>query len=99
MNARYSWGIFYLVYWVYRSAYSIIGEVVIARLTSLGDASRYQKSTFSILNSDVTSVGFEFADEAPELYMNPDDDTMNIWFETGLSGKTTTFVHKYRKPD
>lgn len=58
MNARYSWGIFYLVYWVYRSAYSVIGEVVIARLTSLGDATRYQASTFSILNSDVTSVGF-----------------------------------------
>ena len=49
--------------------------------------------------ADITGVGFELASEAPELYSNPEDDLMNIWFETGLSGKTTTFVHKYSKPD
>jgi hypothetical protein len=36
---------------------------------------------------------------APGLFKNPDDDLMNVWYETGLSGKTTTFVHKYRKPN
>jgi predicted methyltransferase len=49
--------------------------------------------------ADVTGTGFEFDSEAPGLYMNPDDNLMNIWFETGLSGKTTTFVHKYRVPE
>ena len=49
--------------------------------------------------ADITGAGFEFADEAPALFSNPDDDLMNIWYETGLSGKTTTFVHKYRKPN
>ncbi len=49
--------------------------------------------------ADITGVGFEFAGEAPALFNNPDDDLMNVWFETGLSGKTTTFVHKYRKPN
>ena len=49
--------------------------------------------------ADITGVGFEFVDEAPALFKNPDDDLMNVWFETGLTGKTTTFVHKYRKPN
>jgi len=49
--------------------------------------------------ADVTGVGFEFVDEVPGMYQNPDDDLMNVWFETGLSGKTTTFVHKYQKPN
>ncbi len=49
--------------------------------------------------ADITGVGFEFADEAPDLFKNPDDDLMNVWYETGLTGKTTTFVHKYRKPN
>lgn len=49
--------------------------------------------------ADITGVGFEFADEAPDIFKNPDDDLMNVWYETGLSGKTTTFVHKYRKPN
>jgi len=49
--------------------------------------------------ADVTGAGFEFVDEAPDIFSNPDDDLMNVWFDTGLSGKTTTFVHKYRKPD
>ena len=49
--------------------------------------------------ADITGAGFEFVDEAPDLFKNPDDDLMNIWYETGLTGKTTTFVHKYRTPN
>ncbi len=49
--------------------------------------------------ADITGVGFEFADEAPDIFKNPEDDLRNVWYETGLSGKTTTFVHKYRKPN
>jgi predicted methyltransferase len=47
---------------------------------------------------DITSAGFDFVEEASELYSNPVDNLMNVWYETGLSGKTTTFVHKYRMP-
>ena len=49
--------------------------------------------------SDIATVGFEFVADAPEIFHNPDDDLRNVWFETGLQGKTTTFVHKYRKPE
>ena len=77
----------------------IVIEHVAADGTSRAESAGWHRTPPATAKADVTSVGFEFADEAPELYMNPDDDTMNIWFETGLSGKTTTFVHKYRKPD
>jgi predicted methyltransferase len=49
--------------------------------------------------ADITGAGFEFAAEAPDIYSNPDDDLKNVWYETGLAGNTTTFVHKYRKPN
>ena len=49
--------------------------------------------------ADIAGVGFEFVGEAPEIFHNPDDDRKNVWFETGLQGKTTTFVQKYRKSD
>ncbi len=49
--------------------------------------------------ADIAGVGFEFVGDAPEIFHNPDDDRKNVWFETGLQGKTTTFVQKYRKPE
>ncbi|MGI9202489.1 MAG: methyltransferase domain-containing protein [Woeseiaceae bacterium] len=49
--------------------------------------------------TDLASIGLEFVADAPEIFHNPDDDRKNIWFETGLQGKTTTFVQKYRNPD
>ena len=49
--------------------------------------------------ADITGIGFEFVSEAPEIFHNPDDDLKNTWYETGLRGKTTTFVQKYRKPE
>jgi len=49
--------------------------------------------------ADMASVGFEFAGDAPEIFHNPDDDLKNVWYETGLQGKTTTFVQKYRKTE
>jgi len=80
------------------------GTVIVIEHVAVEGSSREQSAGWhrtppATAKADVTSVGFEFAGEAPELYFNPDDDTKNIWFETGLSGKTTTFVHKYRKPD
>jgi hypothetical protein len=49
--------------------------------------------------TDLASVGFEFAGDAPEIFNNPDDDRKNVWYETGLQGKTTTFVQKYRNSE
>jgi predicted methyltransferase len=49
--------------------------------------------------ADMASVGFEFAGDAPEIFNNPDDDRKNVWYETGLQGKTTTFVQKYRNSE
>jgi predicted methyltransferase len=49
--------------------------------------------------ADMAGVGFEFAGDAPDIFHNPDDDRMNNWNEAGLRGNTTSFVHKYRKPD
>ena len=37
-----SWGAFYLLFWLYRSAASAFGQLVIMRLTSIGDTVRYQ---------------------------------------------------------
>lgn len=49
--------------------------------------------------ADITSAGFEFAGEARGIYFNPYDDLANTWFDVGLSGRTTSFVHKYQAPD
>ena len=55
---RFSWGVFYLLFWFYRSAFSVVSQLVVARLTSLGDSERYQAAVFTILNSDVNSFSF-----------------------------------------
>jgi predicted methyltransferase len=77
----------------------IVIEHVAADGTSRTESASWHRTPPETAKADVTGVGFEFAGEAPELYHNPDDDLRNVWFETRLSGKTTTFVHKYRKPD
>ncbi len=76
----------------------VIEHVAIAGSTRAESAS-WHRTPPETAKADITGVGFEFTDEAPDLFKNPDDDLMNVWFETGLAGKTTTFVHKYRKPN
>lgn len=76
----------------------IIIEHVAIEGSSRAESAGWHRTPPATAKADAMSVGFEFASEAPELYMNPDDDLKNVWFDTGLSGKTTTFVHKYRKP-
>lgn len=76
----------------------IVIEHVAADGSSRAESAGWHRTPPKTAKADITGSGFEFADEAPALYMNPDDDLMNVWFDTGLSGKTTTFVHKYRKP-
>ena len=80
------------------------GTFIVIEHAAVESATRTQSAGWhrtppNTAKADITGVGFEFADEAPGLYMNPDDDRMNVWFETGLEGKTTTFVHKYQKPN
>ena len=48
---RFSWGFFYFAFWIYRCVYSVMAEVVIARLTPLGDAPTYQGSGIPLLVS------------------------------------------------
>lgn len=37
-----TWSVIYLLLWVYRCLYSVAAELIITRLTSLGDSGRYQ---------------------------------------------------------
>ncbi|MCZ6500087.1 MAG: methyltransferase, partial [Gammaproteobacteria bacterium] len=80
------------------------GTFVVIEHVAIDGSTRAQSASWhrtppDTAKADITGVGFEFAGEAPDLFKNPDDDLQNVWYETGLSGKTTTFVHKYRKPN
>ena len=77
----------------------IVIEHVAAEGTSRAESASWHRTPPATAIADITGAGFELASEAPDLYSNPDDDLMNVWFDTGLSGKTTTFVHKYRMPE
>jgi predicted methyltransferase len=79
------------------------GVLVIIEHQAVEGSSRAQSAAWhrvpaAAAKADAASVGLEFAGEAPEIFNNPDDDEMNMWGETGLRGKTTSIVHKYRKP-
>ena len=80
------------------------GTVIIIEHAAIDGSGRaesggWHRTPPEMAKADITGVGFEFAGEAPEIFHNPDDDRKNTWFETGLRGKTTTFVQKYRKPE
>lgn len=76
----------------------IVIEHVAIDGSSRADSAGWHRTPPATAKADIVGVGFEFVGEAPTLFANPDDDLKNIWFKTGLSGKTTSFVHKYRKP-
>jgi len=76
----------------------LIIEHAAADGSSRAESGGWHRTPPETAKSDLASYGFEFAGEAPQIYFNPDDDRMNVWYETGLQGKTTSFVHKYRKP-
>ena len=77
----------------------IVIEHVAVEGSTRADSANWHRTPPATAKADITGVGFEFVADAPELFNNPDDDLMNRWFDTGLAGKTTTFVQKYRKPD
>lgn len=79
------------------------GVLIIIEHQAVEGSSRAQSAAWhrvpaAAAKEDAASVGFEFAGDAPDIFNNPDDDQMNMWGETGLRGKTTSIVHKYRKP-
>ena len=80
------------------------GTIIIIEHAAIDGSGRaesgaWHRTPHEMAKADIAGVGFEFAGEAPEIFHNPDDDRKNTWYETGLRGKTTTFVQKYRKPE
>lgn len=76
----------------------IIIEHQAAEGSSRAQSAAWHRVPAAAARADAASVGFEFAGDAPEIFNNPEDDEMNMWGEAGLRGKTTSIVHKYRKP-
>jgi predicted methyltransferase len=77
----------------------IIIEHAAADGSGRAESGGWHRTPPEMAKSDLTALGWEFVADAPEIFFNPDDDLRNVWFEEGLQGKTTTFVHKYRSPD
>lgn len=67
--------------------------------SSRADSAGWHRIPEAVMKADVTSAGFDFAGSADEIHNNPEDDLKNVWFETGMRGKTTRLVHKYVKPE
>lgn len=66
--------------------------------SSREQSAAWHRAPEEMIKSDLTNAGFEFAGSA-DIHNNPDDDLANVWFDAGLRGKTTRFVHKYRSPE
>jgi len=49
--------------------------------------------------ADITDSGFEFAGNADEIHVYPEDDNANFWGETGLRGQTNRMVLSFTKPE
>ncbi len=67
-------------------------------------ASREQSAAWhriseDVMVADVTSAGFTLDASNDAIHNNPGDDEQNVWFDTGLRGKTTRLVHRYKSPD
>ena len=52
----------------------------------------------AMAKADLTSVGFVF-DEESDIHTYPEDNKQNVWYETGLRGKTNRLVHRYKSPE
>ena len=78
---------------------AIIIEHAAADGSGRAESGGWHRTPPEMAKSDLAALGWEFVADAPEIFFNPDDNLRNVWFEEGLQGKTTTFVHKYRSPD
>jgi len=66
--------------------------------SSRADSAGWHRIPEDVLKADVTSAGFVVDGSAPNIHYNPDDDLKNVWFDTGLRGKTTRLVYRFVKP-
>jgi predicted methyltransferase len=62
------------------------------------ESAGWHRAPEETVKADITSAGFTFDGAADDIHSNPDDDLKNVWFETGMRGKTTRMVHRYVKP-
>jgi len=67
--------------------------------SSRAQSAGWHRTPPEMAKADISGTGFEFVADAPDIFHNPDDNLMNNWSESGLRGKTTTFVQTYRKPE
>lgn len=67
--------------------------------TSREQSAAWHRISEDVMVADVTSAGFTLDGSNDKIHKNADDDLQNTWFETGLRGKTTRLVHRYKSPD
>lgn len=67
--------------------------------SSRAESAGWHRIPEATMKADVTSAGFVFDGSADDIHDNPDDDLKNVWYETGLRGKTTRLVHRYKSPN
>lgn len=67
--------------------------------TTREQSAAWHRISEDVLVADMTSAGFVLDGSNDEIHNNPDDDLQNVWFDTGLRGKTTRLVHRYKSPD
>ena len=61
------------------------------------ESATWHRITEAVAKADMAAAGFVF-DGDSDMFTNADDDERNYWRESGMSGKTTRIVHRYRKP-
>lgn len=52
----------------------------------------------AVVKADMAAAGFAFDGES-DMFTNAGDDERNYWRESGLLGKTTRLVQRYKKPE
>lgn len=67
--------------------------------TTREQSDAWHRISEDVMAADVTSAGFVLDGSNDEIHNNPGDDLKNVWFDTGLRGKTTRLVHRYKSPD
>ncbi len=89
---RISWSVVYLLLWLYRCAYSVAAQLVIAQFTSLGDSGKYQDGQFGELG-DGTNLTASSIVEGPRAAATILADGLGIIFSQfgGLYGSNIGF--------
>lgn len=62
------------------------------------ESAAWHRITEAVARADMAAAGFAFDGES-DMFTNAGDDERNYWRESGMLGKTTRIVHRYRKPE